>query len=160
MPRTGAAECRPAQGRRIMDFDVRQFGAVGDGAALDTPAIQAAIDRCHAGGGGRVVISAGRYRSGTIFLKDSVDLHLVAGATLLGSPDRKDYDECAAFPESIGNVVEKSSGAHLIVAYRVSNVAITGRGRIDGNAEGFFFPLSPDEPNPCYARRRFYRKVD
>lgn len=72
-----------------MDLDIRQFGAVGDGAALDTPAIPAAIDRCHAGGGGRVVFSAGRYRSGTIFLKDNVELHLVAGATLLGSPERK-----------------------------------------------------------------------
>ena len=99
-----------------MRYDVRQFGAMGDGRAKDTSAIQAAIDRCHAGGGGRVILPPGRYLSGTVFLKDNVELHLAPGAILQGSPDRSDYDECAAFPESIGNAMEKSSGAHLVVA--------------------------------------------
>ena len=67
------------------DFNVRAFGAKGDGAAKDTAAIQRAVDAAHAAGGGRVVLDAGTYLSGTIWLKDGVDLHLAKGAVIKGS---------------------------------------------------------------------------
>ena len=57
-------------------LDIRQFGAKPDGETLCTEAIQSAIDRCEANGGGRVVIPAGRFLSGTILMKSNVELHL------------------------------------------------------------------------------------
>lgn len=72
-------------------FDISQFGAVGDGVALNTGAIQKAIDSCAASGGGTVIIPNGRYVTGTLFLKTNVTLWLDGGASLLGSPKIDDY---------------------------------------------------------------------
>jgi polygalacturonase len=122
-------------------FDVRGFGAVGDGIAKDTAAIQKTIDACADSGGGRVVLPAGRYLSGTIYLKSHVELHLSAGATLLGSGDRADYNADDIFPENPAFSTEQVTGAHLIIAYRQQDVAITGPGTIDGHSTEFFKPL-------------------
>ena len=70
-----------------VQFNVRDFGAKGDGVAKDTAAIQAAVDAAESAGGGTVEIPAGTYLTGSIFLKDNVDFHVGAGATLKGSPD-------------------------------------------------------------------------
>ena len=72
-------------------FDVRAFGAVGDGKTLNTAAIQKAIDACHAAGGGRVVVPAGVFLTGSVRLKSRVVLRIEAGATLRGSPDIREY---------------------------------------------------------------------
>ena len=72
-------------------YNVRDFGAVGDQQALDTKAIQAAIDACAAQGGGTVVVPAGGYVTGSLFLRSQITLYLDAGATLLGSEDPADY---------------------------------------------------------------------
>jgi len=122
---------------------VRDFGAVGDGTSKDTVALQTAIDTCAADGGGTVIVQAGNYLTGTLFLKSNVELHLQAGATLRGSPDRGDYNADDVFPENGVFPFERVSGAHLIIAYRAENVSITGRGTIDGNSSSFFEPL-PD----------------
>lgn len=98
-------------------YNVRDFGAVGDGQTLDTPAIQHAIDEASKSGG-RVIIPEGQFLSGTIHLKSNVELHLEKGATLLGSARRKDY--------------EKMVWYCLISADKVKNVKITGDGTIDG----------------------------
>jgi hypothetical protein len=127
-----------------VSFDVKEFGAVGNGEAKDTVAIQRAIDACSASGGGTVTLPAGRYLSGTIFLKSNIELHLQAGATLLGSPDREDYNPDDIFPENVAFVRDMATGAHLIVAYRQTNVSITGHGIIDGNSPAFFGPLPDD----------------
>ena len=73
-----------ALGRRV--FNIRAFGAVGDGIQLDTAAIQAAIDTCSAKGGGTVLVPPGKYLTGTLFLKSNVNLHVASTATILGSP--------------------------------------------------------------------------
>ena len=73
------------------DFDVRDFGAVGDGKTKNTLSIQKAIDECSRTGGGVVKFEGGRYLTGMIFLKDSVTLEITASATLLGSPNDADY---------------------------------------------------------------------
>lgn len=67
-------------------YNVREFGAEGDGSTLDTPAINEAIATAHEEGGGTVFFSPGTYVSGSIHLKSHVDLHLSEGATLLGAP--------------------------------------------------------------------------
>ena len=65
-------------------YDVRTFGAAGDGKTKDTAAIQKAIDAAAAAGGGEVLLPAGTYLSGSLFFKSHVDFHLAQGATLKG----------------------------------------------------------------------------
>ena len=68
-----------------MIFNVKDYGAVGDGKQMNTIAIQKAIDACNCAGGGVVLIKDGVYLTGTIILKSNVEVHIAAGAVLLGS---------------------------------------------------------------------------
>lgn len=119
------------------DLNVRFTGAKGDGVAKDTRAIQKAIDIC-AISGGRVTVPPGTYLTGSVWLKDNVELHLEEGAVLLGSPDLADYNEPDAYVQNWGSKNEGWSAKHLILAVEKRNVAITGKGVIDGNARSFF----------------------
>ena len=118
-------------------FDVREFGAKGDGAAKDTAAIQAAIDAAERAGGGTVEVPAGVYLTGSIFLKDNIDFHIGAGATLKGSPDKADYNAVDVCPQNGVCPSESSFGAHLILCIEKENVTVRGPGRIDGNSMAF-----------------------
>jgi len=116
-------------------YNVRDFGAKGDGKTLDSPAINAAIEAAVSDGGGQVVLPAGTYLSGSIRLKSNIDLHLSAGCTILAAPaSMKAYDES----ESFGGFPEYQDGGHtyfhnsLIWAEGQTNVSITGHGMIDG----------------------------
>lgn len=130
--------------------DVREYGAVGDGETVTTEALQQAIDACHEGGGGTVLVPPGTYVTGTIYLRSGVNLHLLAGATLLGSTRREDYCADDAFAENAASVVENATGAHLVVAHCADSVSITGEGTIDGNGLAFFEPMPPDEETTTY----------
>jgi Pectate lyase superfamily protein len=110
-------------------YNVRDFGATGDGKTLDTQAINRTIAACSAKGGGTVHFPPGVYLTGTVHLKSNLSLHLEAGATLLGSKNLMDY-------EDILDPERKQAGqwhAALIEGHGLRNVAITGRGAIDGN---------------------------
>jgi polygalacturonase len=131
-------------------YPVTAYGAVGDGVSNDTKAIQQAIDKCSEEGGGQVLVPAGTYRSGTLYLRDNVDLHLAKGAVIRGSTNRADYNSDDAFPESPAWPAENVTGAHLIVGYRVRNISITGLGTIDGNSSEFLNPLTPYEHSDSY----------
>lgn len=72
-------------------YDVRDFGAKPDGTTLCTKAIQAAIDKCAAEGGGTVYFPPGRFLTGTLFMKSGVTLRLDNGSTRFGSPDLAQY---------------------------------------------------------------------
>ena len=116
-------------------YNVRDYGAKGDGRTLDHVAINKAIDACVAGGGGQVVLPAGTYLCGSIHLKSNVDLHLMYGATILAAPaSMKAYDKSEVF-----GAPEYQDGGHtyfhnsLIWAEGQHNIAITGRGVIDGD---------------------------
>ena len=112
--------------------NVRDFGAVGNGSAKDTAAIQRALDA-----GGMVYLPPGEYLTGTLYLRSHGGLELSPGAVLRGSPDPADYDEnCCAQNRVFAS--EMVSGAHLIVACEVCDVTIRGGGRIHGNREAFF----------------------
>ena len=79
-------------------YHVKDFGAKGDGKTLDHTAINKAIEAATNNGGGQVILSAGTYLCGSIHLKSNVDLHLMAGATILAAPaELKAYDESEVF---------------------------------------------------------------
>lgn len=122
-------------------YNVREYGAIGNGQAKDTQSLQRAIDACESAGGGTVLVPAGLYLTGTLYLKSDVELRLSAGATLIASPDREDYNRDDQFPENKVFARENVTGAHLIIAYNQVNVSITGQGTIDGNSERFFGAL-------------------
>jgi polygalacturonase len=143
----GIGCCAVAYAQR---YDVRAFGAMGDGATKDTAAIQRALDAC-AKTGGTVVVPPGTYLTGSIYLGDATELHLEAGATLLGSPDLADYNAPDAYPQNWGSVKEGWSAKHLILALERRNVSITGRGAIDGNGRAFF------DDKPTYFGTRGWR---
>lgn len=117
------------------DYNVRSFGAVGDGKSLDSPAINTAIESAFANGGGKIIVPAGIYLCGSIHLKSNIELHLLPGAIIKAAPaSMKVYDES----ESFGGFPEYQDGGHtyfhnsLIWAEGQDNISITGRGMIDG----------------------------
>lgn len=118
-------------------YNVRDDGATGQGSVSDTKAIQSGIDRCNAAGGGTVLVPAGVYACGTIYLKDNVCLYLDAGAVIKANPaDQWNAPDC--FPENSVSVMEKADGRHLIIGYKLKNVSMAGRGVVDGNYTEFY----------------------
>ncbi len=118
-------------------YNILDYGAISDGMTLNTKAIQSAIDDCHNNGGGQVYVPAGNFKTGTIWLKSNVELHLSKGAVLLASDKLDDYNDQDAFPQNWYCEWEKWNGSHLIIAHEVENVAITGLGEVNGNCYAF-----------------------
>ena len=139
----------------LLSFNVCNFGAVGDGITKDTKALQQTINSCAEAGGGTVIVPSGSYLCGTIHLKSNVELHLSAGATILGSPDREDYNSDDIFLENGAFFRENVTGAHLIIAYCQENISITGTGTIDGNSSQFFGSLEEDHSTYRFKQRNF-----
>jgi polygalacturonase len=116
------------------DFDIRQYGAVADSTQNAQPAFAEAIRACHAAGGGRVVVPAGAYLSnGPIHLLSNVNLYLEEGATILFGTNPVDYTPLVKVRWE-GTVAYNYSP--LVYAYQQENIAITGRGILDGQTEG------------------------
>ncbi len=116
------------------DYNIVDFGAKSDTTALSTQAIQTAIDQCSQSGGGRVVVPAGSYKTGTLLLRSHVDLHLETGATLYGSTRLEDYRQLTTSYLSLrtwGPTVQ------LIFADGARDISISGRGTIDGRGSAF-----------------------
>lgn len=113
---------------QVSTFNVREYGALGNGQTLDSPSIQAAIDNCASSGGGMVHLPAGQYLSGSLSLRDNISLYLDAGAVLLGSEDPNDYPIIHSRWEG----KHQDTYAPLITGQNLSNISITGRGVIDG----------------------------
>jgi polygalacturonase len=113
-------------------FNIRDYGAIGDGKALDTSAIQKAIDACSDEGGGQVLFPPGRYLSGTIYFKSHVTLFLEAGATLVGTTSLNKYQQPiipAFMPEAGWGKWHRA----LILGNGLKDITICGQGVIDGN---------------------------
>jgi len=135
-------------------FNPRQFGACGDGVGLDTPALQAAIEACAKSGGGTVFIPAGRYLTGSLSLRDNVTLHLDSGAVLLGSEDPAGYPVTPNRWEG----KEQITYSPLIAGNELKNVAVTGRGTIDG--QGAFLWSAFKNKTLAYPRPRLIGFAD
>lgn len=112
-------------------YNIKDFGARGDGKTLNSIAIQSCIDKCYSESGGTVLVPAGDFLCGTIELKSNVTLHISAQGRLLGSPRREDYSAGKGVPPGNGNVV-------FIYAVKADNLSIQGKGRIDGNGAAFY----------------------
>lgn len=136
-------------------FNVRDFHAIPDGKTFCTKAIQEAVDKCGAAGGGTVYLPPGTYLSGTIELRSHVALHLEAGATILGSSTKDDYPVRKSKTDSRTNRYNLRS---LILAEDLEHIAITGRGTLDGNGN-FFKDRRHDGERPLILRMNNCRDV-
>jgi unsaturated rhamnogalacturonyl hydrolase len=113
------------------DFVITEFGAPTDGTSDSTAAIAKAIAACNKAGGGRVVVPAGVFVTGAVHLKSNVNLHIAEGATLRFSTDPAKYLPVVL---TRWEGVELMSYSPLIYAYGQENIAITGKGTLDGGA--------------------------
>jgi len=117
-------------------FNVRSYGAAGDGKNLDSPAIDKAIDAAAEAGGGTVYLPSGTYLSGTIHLRSNIHLLIDMGATIKAAPQNMNaYDE----PEHWEGTAYQDGGHtyfrnSLIYGEGLTNISITGFGMIDGTA--------------------------
>jgi len=118
-------------------FDVRQYGAKGDGKTLDTEAIQKALDECGQAGGGIVLLTAGTYLSKPIVLRSKTTLQLDEGAKLQAITNHAD------FMKTPGDWLSAKGGSDFIPFISgkdLTDVTIIGKGTIDGNGEVWWGP--------------------
>ena len=113
------------------DFPITNFGARAGGDFDNTEAMRKAIEACNRAGGGRVVVPAGVFLTGAIHLKSNVNLHVSEGATLKFSTDPSKYLP-AVFTRWEGT--ELMNYSPFIYAFEQQNIAVTGKGTLDGNA--------------------------
>ena len=156
IPAVGASKKAAAPPLSPVQFDVRTFGATGDGKTVDSPAINKAIEAAAAAGGGTVIFPAGNYLSFSIRLKSHVDLYLSQGAAIIAADSPKPgettgymggtYDP--AEPKTAYDAYQDYGHNHwhnsLIWGEGISDFSITGPGLIWG--KGLSFGAGPGRP--------------
>jgi polygalacturonase len=127
------AHAAQAVSSKRVSIDTR--GALGDGATLNTKAIQAVIDELAATGGGTIVVPKGEFLSGALFLKGGINLELLEGAVLKGSKNFDDYPvhENVRFEGHFQKRI-----VALLNVEKSDHFRLTGPGTIDGNGEAFW----------------------
>ena len=130
----GLASVAGAEIAKPKTFNIKSYGAVGDGETMDTEAIQKTIDTCHAAGGGTVWVPAGDYVTGTIHLKSNITLSLDYGASLLGSQNWADY------PTDGLRGAREGQSECLLYAEDATHIRLEGLGVIDGRGTPEAFP--------------------
>ncbi|MFI0429266.1 glycoside hydrolase family 28 protein [Mariniflexile sp. HMF6888] len=115
-------------------YNIKDYGAVGDGSTLSTHAIQTAIDSCNANGGGKVIVPPGNYVTGALFLKSNIYFEVYSGATLLFD----DTIENCPIVDGRWEGIERKVYASLFTGHDLQNVTITGRGMLNGQGEAWW----------------------
>ncbi len=143
-----------------MDYSILRYGAVADGVTNCAAAIQQAVDAAAAAGGGRVIVPAGRFLSGSVLLKDNVELHLESGAVLISSLNPADI---TPFPQGgdgtdPDDTADGWEGGFFLGASHAKNVTISGMGTIYGQGDKVFLDKNVDNgfhecPKFCEAFR-------
>jgi len=113
-------------------FNIRDYGAKGDGVALDSAAINQAIEACAKSGGGQVLLPPGRYVSGTVRLKSHVTIYFDAGAALVGTTNLDQYLQ-PVVPSFMTEAKWGKWHRGLMIGENLEDVTIAGPGVIDGN---------------------------
>ncbi len=133
--------------QEILKVNILDFGAKQGGVERNTAAIQKAVESCFNKGGGQVIIPAGTFLSGAIYLKSNVSLYLEKDAVLLASPYFKDFPERQPKPAAR---YQESLKRAFIYAQGEQNISVLGPGILDGNAKldgsGEFKEKNPDNP--------------
>src|SRR5205085_7539146 len=117
---------------RDRDFDITRFGAKSGGKSDCTEAFRSAIDACNKAGGGRVLVPAGEFLTGAIHLRSNINLHLAAGSVVRFSRDDRQY---LPLVYTRWEGLECMNYSPFVYAYKQENIAITGSGTLDGNAD-------------------------
>ena len=117
-------------------LNIKDFGAVGDGKSLCSEAFKISIETLFKKGGGKLIVPSGVWLTGPIILKSNINLHLEIGAIIQFSEDEKLY---SVFKTSFEGL-ETYRCQSPISAINETNIAITGKGVIDGNGE-FWRPV-------------------
>lgn len=148
------------------DFPVTDYGAVGDGTTDATEAFRAAVTACSEAGGGRVVVPEGTFLTGAIHLRSDVNLHVTEGATIRFARDPEQYLP-VVYTRWEG--MELMNYSPLIYAFEEENVAVTGGGTLDGQADTtYWWPWKGNEedgwregaPSQLAARDRLQAMVE
>jgi polygalacturonase len=116
-------------------FNVMDFGAAPDGHTMNTAAFARTVDACERQNGGTIVVPAGQYLTGAIELKSNMTLLLEPGSELLYSPNPADSPIVASRWESTNAFIH----APLVYAEGAHNVAITGRGTLNGQGKNWWW---------------------
>ncbi|HEU6448025.1 MAG TPA: glycoside hydrolase family 28 protein [Verrucomicrobiae bacterium] len=132
------------RGAETKTFNIRDFGAKGDGKTLDTAAIQKAIDTASAAGGGMVLIPEGKFVTMPFTLASDINFHLAAGAEILIS------DDMAHYP------AEKNRYVDAITAKHAHDLEISGTGTINGQGEAWWKAF---RENPKMTHRPYLIKI-
>lgn len=124
------------------EYKITDFGAKPDTSILSTAFIQKAIEKCSKSGGGKVIIPAGSFKTGSLILRDNVLLYLENGAILYGSKNLKDYIK---LKPSYSSLRTQEATIQLIYAENIKNAGIGGNGTIDGQGRDFVKMTENDE---------------
>lgn len=112
-------------------FNIMAYGANPDGVSYNTDAFKKAIAACAENGGGKVLVPKGKYLTGAIHLDNNINLHLEEGAEILFSTNPKDYYPLV---KTSYEGIELMNYSPLIYAYQKTNIAVTGKGILNGQA--------------------------
>jgi len=145
--RADDASPNPDKTNGTRTYNIRDYGAKGDGTTLDTAALQAAINACNKDQGGTVLVPAGTFVIGTTELKSNVTLHIAAQGVLLGSDHGPDYFAAEAIPLH-GDSTLEDGNTGLLFAVNAENITVEGPGIIDGHGSRFHGPNRGD-PSPA-----------
>jgi polygalacturonase len=138
------------------DYLVTDYGIIGDAKTLNTENIQNLIDQVSKTGGGKIIFPAGKFLSGSIELKDEIELYFEAGAVLLGSKNPFDYKKVVS-----KDTLSTRHNTALISAHLRNNVKITGYGTVNG--QGGYLALALDslyyaDPDSYFKISRSYNE--